>query len=217
MTGGLRSDAPQALHASNRRRALIALLIVAAIVVVACGSSRPADPNAGIPSGLLAQARPIGRGIRFHPPLAPAGAVVGRCRPQLGPRYGVHVELFAENRVVLIAAGIGTQPPRIMSAGRVSRARCYGALVTLDPTGLVLVRPGTELRLSDLFRAWGRTLSARQLLSFAAAAGTVSVFVNGRREPGPPGKAQLTRHAEIVLEVGPHVPPHSYYRFPPGL
>jgi len=26
----------------------------------------------------------------------------------------------------------------------------------------------------------------------------------------------LTRHAEIVLEVGPHVPPHSSYMFPPG-
>jgi hypothetical protein len=26
----------------------------------------------------------------------------------------------------------------------------------------------------------------------------------------------LTRHAEIVLEVGPHVPSHSSYAFPPG-
>jgi hypothetical protein len=27
----------------------------------------------------------------------------------------------------------------------------------------------------------------------------------------------LTRHAEIVLEVGPPVPPHRIYLFPPGL
>jgi hypothetical protein len=26
----------------------------------------------------------------------------------------------------------------------------------------------------------------------------------------------LTPHAEIVLEVGPHVPPHASYTFPPG-
>jgi dihydroxyacid dehydratase/phosphogluconate dehydratase len=34
--------------------------------------------------------------------------------------------------------------------------------------------------------------------------------------PGAPGAVPLTRHAEIVLEVGPHVPPHSSYAFPPG-
>jgi hypothetical protein len=27
----------------------------------------------------------------------------------------------------------------------------------------------------------------------------------------------LARHAEIVLEVGPHVPPHPAYHFPPGV
>jgi hypothetical protein len=40
--------------------------------------------------------------------------------------------------------------------------------------------------------------------------------VNGRRVHAPPPSVPLTRHAEIVLEVGPHVPPHSSYAFPPG-
>ena len=37
-----------------------------------------------------------------------------------------------------------------------------------------------------------------------------------RRAPvnGSPGRVPLTRHAEIVLEVGPYVPPHSAYTFP---
>ena len=44
----------------------------------------------------------------------------------------------------------------------------------------------------------------------------VVVFVDGRRWNGGPAAVPLTRHAEIVLEVGPHVPPHSSYAFPPG-
>jgi len=27
----------------------------------------------------------------------------------------------------------------------------------------------------------------------------------------------LRRHAEIVLEIGPYVPPHARYTFPPGV
>jgi hypothetical protein len=145
------------------------------------------------------------------------GPVVGACRRSLGPREGVHVELFAANRVVLVAAGIGTQPPRRLSEGRISGASCYGELVTLDPTGLVLVRPGSRPVLADLFHAWGQPLSSRRLASFSAAPkGSVAVFVDGQRWRGTPGKVPLRAHSEIVLEVGPHVPPHHSYTFPPG-
>jgi hypothetical protein len=127
------------------------------------------------------------------------------------------VELFAADRVVLVAAGIGTRPPRRLSEGRISSAACYGELVTLDPTGLVLVRAGSRPVLADLFRAWGQALSIRRLDSFwASAGGSVSVFVDGQRWRGPPGEVPLRPHSEIVLEVGPYVPPHHAYTFPPG-
>jgi hypothetical protein len=130
----------------------------------------------------------------------------------------VHVELFAANRVVLIAGGIGTRRPRRYSAGRIVGAGCYGDLVTVEPTGVVLVRRGARLALSEVFRSWGQPLSSRRLASFpAGAGGLVEVFVGGRRWSGSPGGVPLTRHAEIVLEVGPHVPPHSSYTFPPGV
>ncbi len=142
---------------------------------------------------------------------------MGRCRRALGSRFGVHVEVFAANRVVLVAAGIGTRPPRGFSAGRISSARCYGDLATLEPTGVVLVHPRARLVLYDLFRAWGQPLSRSRLASFKATAGTrVAVFVDGRPWLGSPGGVPLRRHAEIVLEVGPHVPPHASYTFPPG-
>ena len=127
------------------------------------------------------------------------------------------MEVFAANRVLLLPAGIGTKPPRNLLDGRVTRAACYGQLVTLDPTGVVLVRPGARLTLGALFRSWGQPLSATRLASFSAPAGTrVTVFVNGRPWPGPPAAVPLTRHAEIVLEVGPYVPPHQSYAFPSG-
>jgi hypothetical protein len=126
----------------------------------------------------------------------------------------VHVEVFAAGRVVLVAAGIGTRPPRSYSMGRIDAAGCFGDLVTLEPTGVVLVRAGARLALSDLFRSWGQPLSARRLASFRGA--PVAVFVAGRRWSGHPGAVPLARRAEIVLEIGPYVPPHTAYTFPPG-
>jgi hypothetical protein len=200
------------------------VLAGAAFAAQACGTAGrapgqalpPGGPSAtAIPSALLSQARPVGTGPRFHPPAA--GPVIGQCAPALGPRDGVHVEVFAAGRVLLIPAGIGARPPRALLDGRVTRARCYGTLVTLDPTGLVLVRPGAGLTLGTLFRSWGQPLSRTRLTSFSAQAGTsVTVFVNGARWPGAPAAVPLTRHAEIVLEVGPPVPPHPSYAFPAG-
>ena len=207
------------LAARLARAVRIAVLPVAAAVVSACASSQPpARPpaTATIPRALLSEARPIGTGPRFTLPAA--GPVAGPCEPSLGSRVGVHVEVFAANRVLLLPAGIGARPPERKLNGTVTSARCYGALVTLNPTGLVLVRPGTRPTLAELFRSWGEPLSRTRLTSFGAPAGSqVVAFVDGRRWNGGPAAVPLTRHAEIVLEVGPHVPPHSSYAFPPGI
>jgi hypothetical protein len=214
---------------------LIAMLVGLLVGVTACGPARPGASQAAraasqsaaraagqpipsspaIPRALLSEARPIGTGPRFHP-LA-TGPVSGPCTSGLGARDGVHVEVFAANRVLLLPAGIGTKSPRDLLDGRITRAQCYGQLVTLDPTGVVLVRPGARLTLGVLFRSWGEPLSLTRLASFSAPAGThVTVFVDGRAWHGGPAAVPLTRHAEIVLEVGPYVPPHLSYTFPPG-
>jgi hypothetical protein len=127
------------------------------------------------------------------------------------------VEVFGSDRVVIVPAGIGTLPPRILAAGRISGARCFGALVTIDPTGLVLVRPGARLFLADLFRSWGERLSPHRVAAFSAPVGrSIAVFVDGRRWHRAPGSVRLSPHAEIVLEAGPYVPPHASYTFPTG-
>ena len=179
------------------------------------GARQPTPARPAISRALLSEARPIGAGPRFHPPAT--GPVTGPCTPRLSAREGVHVEVFAADRVLLLPAGIGTKPPRDLLGGRVTSAQCYGKLVTLDPTGVVLVRPGARLTLRALFRSWGQPLSVTRLASFRVPAGThVTVFVDGRAWHGAPAAVPLTRHAEIVLEVGPYVPPHASYTFPPG-
>lgn len=194
-----------------RRLSITAAVAVIGATLAGCGSTTK-DTSSSIPAFLIREARPVGRGPRFQPPAT--GPVIGPCKRTLGPRVGVHVEVFAANRVVLIPAGIGTRPPRSLSEGRISAARCYGALVTLDPTGVVLVSDGSQLSVAALFHSWGQPLSSTRLASFAG--GPVAVFVDGRRWRGEPGAVRLTRHAEIVLEIGRYVPPHSSYTFPPG-
>jgi hypothetical protein len=189
-----------------------------AVLAAGCGSvHRPSAPaelrraGDGIPRSLLAGARPIGRGAGFHPPAR--GPVLGACRPSLGSRTATHVELFARNRVLLIAAGVGARPPLRMSDARVVAAGCFGALVTLDPTGTVYVRAGSALTLGDLFRSWGEPLMSTRIASFGGS--RVRIYIDGHRSPRPPREVALTPGAEIVLEVGPYVPPHRSFTFPP--
>jgi hypothetical protein len=191
------------------RRALA--LVPLCLVLCACGSSAPRQRGGGIPTSLLAGVRPIGRGPRFQPPLR--GSVVHACGARLGRRLQAHVELFGANRVVLLATGIGTRAPRRIADGRLTQARCFGAVVTLDPTGIVYFRPGIALTVGDLFSAWGQPLSSTRIASFSGRA--VQVYVNGHPSSLSPRSVPLTQGAEIVLEIGPHVPPHSHFTFPP--
>jgi hypothetical protein len=192
------------------RRALVAALAALPLLAAGCGGGGGSD---GIPAELIAQSRPIGAEARFHP-ATPNRAVPG-CARALGERTAAHVELFAADRVVVIPAGIGTEGPRRLFAGRVTRARCYGDVVTLEPTGIVLVRTGTQARLGDLFEAWRSPLTPTRLGAFAAPHG-VRVYVNGRRLRVDPRTVPLSKHAEIVLETGPFVPPHRSFTFPRG-
>jgi hypothetical protein len=149
---------------------------------------------------------PIGAGPRYHPP---PGAH-GECAPgPLATGLRVHVELFANRRVIVIPAAVGLRGARL-EYGRAVAARCRTRIWTTEPTGVV--RFTGAARLGDVFRVWGRTLSPRQLLSFP---GTVRLYRAGVRVAGDPRRLALRDGDQIVIEVGPYVPPHRSYRFPP--
>jgi hypothetical protein len=148
---------------------------------------------------------PIGVGPRYHPPAAPAAVRAGR---PVGTsicsvyriRFDAHVEIFASRRVAILPRGIGRGP-----------RGCWYAASTNAPTGVVrLIAPMT---LGDLFRIWGQPLGPHRLLSFR---GTTHAFIGGRRYAGDPRGIWLTRHAQIVLEIGGYVAPHPSYLFPKG-
>ena len=171
---------------------------------------------------------PIGVGPAFHPAAlsraVEAGAPVSglRCGGD-GRRFGVHLELFAADRVVIVPAGIGVAPPWRRDGNYVRSGRCSYPARTREPTGVVEVG-AAGLRLGDVFRVWGQPLSRTRLAGFR---GRVQAFVDGRRDADDPrlgrrwagalAAVPLRRHAEIVLEVGPFVRPHSTFLFRKGL
>jgi hypothetical protein len=175
--------------------------------------------SGGRAAAAFASRRQLGPGPRFRPALR--AAAVAAARPVLGMRcgapgdaVGVHLELFADDHVVLVPAGIGLAPPLARRGAYVSGARCEYPLRTMEPTGLILVAPEPRRTVADLFALWGQPLGPGRLAGFR---GAVRAYVDGRRWSGPVADVPLDRHAAIALEVGPLVPPHPRYLFPPGL
>jgi hypothetical protein len=138
---------------------------------------------------------PIGVGPRYQP----RPALHGPCR--VAPLHAgkrVHLELFANRRVVIVPAGLGV------------RGRCRADTWTTEPTGVV--RFDRTATLGDLFAVWGRPLAAKRLLSFR---GAVSMYRNGVRLHGDVRQIRLRDHDELVLEIRGYVPPHRSFVFPP--
>jgi hypothetical protein len=144
-----------------------------------------------------------------------------RCTNATGHSYGIHLELYAKGLVVTVPAGIGVAPPQRRAGAYVRGGACVYPLRTIEPTGVVVVDRGAASgagrrapSLGTLFAVWGQPLSPTRLAGFR---GTVRAFVRGRGWRESPARIPLTRHAEIVLEVGGAVPPHPAYLFPAGL
>jgi hypothetical protein len=192
---------------------LAAALAVATIC--GCGSDTRAEPS------LPKTAPGVGPTVRHRPPslglrAAHAQPIAGlRCTRASAPRYGVHLELFAARRVVLIPPGVGVAPPRERTGAYVRGGRCSYPLRTREPTGVIEVRSAERSpTLGRFFAVWGQPLGQDAMAGFR---GRVRAYVNGRPWRRDPRAIPLARHAQIVLEVGGHVRPHAGYRFPPGL
>ncbi len=162
---------------------------------------------------------PIGAGPRYRPPAAPpairAAQPVGsqRCGRD-GTVFSVHLELFANRRVIAIPAGIGVASPFRRMGADVRPVGCVYSVHTTAPTGVIRVGKRSAT-VGDVFRVWRQVLGPRRLATFSSAT-PVRAFVNGRERPGDPRRIRLTPHAQIVLEIGGYVAPHPAYLFPKG-
>jgi hypothetical protein len=163
---------------------------------------------------------PIGLGSIYRPPAAnatvAAGATVNglRCGTS-GKTFAVHVELFANRRVVAVPAGIGVARPYRTTLGTVEPQGCSYPVRTVTPTGIVDVATGMRLTLGDLFRVWGQSLGPLRLGPFTSR-DPVRVYLGGRIVHGTASSIPLTSGDEIVLEIGGYVPPHPSFLFPKG-
>ena len=162
---------------------------------------------------------PIAVGHRYQLPATTAAtrraAALGTlsCRPARHPLRAAHVELFVRGRAVLLPAGIGIAPPAAISGGRVLGGRCRYPLSTADPTGVISVNQPGGRTLAQLFRIWGQPLGRHRLLGFRSHA-PLRAFVDGRTWHHGVRRMPLRDHAEIVIELGRLIAPHSFYLFP---
>jgi hypothetical protein len=178
--------------------------MIAALAVALAFSGQPLPPDV--------KPWPIGVGPGFRPPAGPAAVLRGepvgrfRCAANGGRRFGAHVELFVRRRVLLVPAGVG-----VARGGR-----CSYPLRTREPTGVIEIRHGTRATVGDLFRVWDQPLGRTRLAGFRSRAPLLA-FVGGKRWRGDAAAIPLSRHAQIVLELGGYVPPHPRYLFADGL
>jgi hypothetical protein len=165
---------------------------------------------------------PIGVGPAYRPGAATRAVLEGRPLGRMlscggaGPRYGVHLELFADRRVVIVPAGIGVAAPSTRRFGSVVPGGCTYPARTLTPAGVFEVDRRSRLTLADVFRLWNQPLGRYRLAGFRSAQ-PVLAFVGGRRWRGDPRAIPLSPHAQIVLEIGGYVPPHVSFLFPGDL
>jgi hypothetical protein len=150
---------------------------------------------------------PVGPPPKYTPPARTAavraGSPIGELRcGDTGKSFRIHLEVFVARKVVIVPARIG-----------VSDTSCRYPLSTDGPDGVVRVAPG--LRLGDLFRVWGQQLGPNRVVSFTSAA-PLRAYVGGKLVHGAAADIPLTRHAQIVLELGGYVPPHPSFLFAGG-
>ena len=142
-------------------RGLRLAAVACALAAALAGAAAAAGP---IPT-------PIGVGARYHPAVGTVPVAGLRCTSAEVPRFGVHLELFADRRVGARARRGSASRRRCARQGAyVLGGRCSYPLRTREPTGVVEVAARRDAPLGDLFRVWGQPLvRSNRLVGFALA------------------------------------------------
>jgi hypothetical protein len=217
---------------SSLDRIRTTLVVLCGLGVIGCGAAAPPAERSGAQawpylsgwslSRDLASSRKVGAELRFRPGPSSArvrhAAIVDgmKCGPSASTISVAHVEVFADGHVVIVPAGIGVAPVLRRQGAYVRGGRCVYPLRTFEPTGLVALEFGPTRTLGQFFDLWGQPLDRNHVAGFhVGPRGGIAVFVQGVRWRGNPRSVSLSPHAQITVELGPHVPPHDRYMFPP--
>lgn len=183
----------------------VAGLMLAGALLAACGTTQPANPDAGH-LNVAVRALHEGQVVDSVP-----------CLQADLPEHHthVHVGVYVDGIAVKVPAGIGVGKPwGFDNTGFLTNGSCFAWLHTHDTTGVIhIATPGsTAFTLGQLFQVWGQPLSTAGAFDYK---GTLAVLVNGRRNDGDPTAIALTPLENIVLELGkpPATPPPSLYNF----
>lgn len=183
----------------------VLVLIVGALVAVGVVAARSSAARPGVRYGTVPGADP-GTG---DTPAGGHGRQVDSvaCGPVEQKVSHVHAHLFILNDGVAqpVAAFIGIP-------GAPARADCYYWLHTHDRSGIIHVEaPDHGVHsLGELFDIWGMPLGPEAVARVPVREHRVAYFVDGVRYTGDPAGITLTRHTQVVIEVGKEVPPPSF-------
>ncbi len=174
-------------------RGLRLAAVACALAAALAGAAAAAGP---IPT-------PIGAGARYHPAAGTVPVAGLRCTSAEVPRFGVHLELFADRRVVIVPAGIGIAPPQRRQGAYVLGGRCSYPLRTREPTGVVEVERGATADARDAVPGVGAAAVEEPPRGLRLAVADPRVRrrapLRGRpaRDPAPPARRDRARARRV--------------------
>ena len=120
------------------------------------------------------------------------------CDEMEGQRVHIHQHLLILDH--------GKPIPVPDNVGRPVGGQCLYWLHTHTPDGVIHIESPANrtFTLGDFFAIWNQPLNkTRAASAFATSKETLKTWVDGKPYAGDPAKIPLTKHADIVIEVGP--------------
>jgi hypothetical protein len=133
-----------------------------------------------------------------------------RALPAGQPIAGISCDAMEGNRIHihqhLLILDHGKPVPVPADVGRPASGQCLYWLHTHTPDGVIHIESPTDrtFTLGDFFAIWSQPLNTKHAASAVATSKeTLKAWVDGKPYAGDPSKIPLTKHADIVIEVGP--------------